>query len=86
MPETAVHEDGELLLPKSKIRFAENFLIPAPAGRFGAWRNRFTSASSVARLPRLRMRDMTSERLALVKTSGILHVRFALNQPSNATI
>jgi len=34
-------------------------------------RNNRASASSVSRFPRLRMRDMTCERLALVKTSGM---------------
>ena len=32
MPEAAIHKDGESLRPKKKIRFAENFLIPSPAG------------------------------------------------------
>ncbi len=36
-----------------------------------AARSSFTNASSVSLLPRPRMRDITSERLALVKTSGI---------------
>jgi hypothetical protein len=34
-------------------------------------RNSFASASSVSRLPRERMRDITSDRFALVKTSAI---------------
>src|SRR5665213_1280845 len=34
-------------------------------------RKNFAKASSVSLLPRLRIRDITSERLALVKTSGI---------------
>lgn len=34
-------------------------------------RNTRTSASSVARFPRDRMRAMTADRLALVKTSGM---------------
>ena len=39
-------------------------------------RNNFASASSVSLFPRPRIRDITSERLALVKTSGI--ERFAV--------
>jgi hypothetical protein len=34
-------------------------------------RNNFASASSVSLFPRERMRDITSDRFALVKTSGI---------------
>jgi len=34
-------------------------------------RNNFASAISVASFPRERMRDITSDRFALVKTSGI---------------
>lgn len=32
VPETAIHEECQPVPPKKKIRFAENFLIPAPAG------------------------------------------------------
>ena len=32
MPETAVHEECQPVPPKKKIRFAENILIPTPAG------------------------------------------------------
>ena len=32
MPETAVHKKRQPVSPKKKIRFAENFLIPPPAG------------------------------------------------------
>ena len=35
------------------------------------WRNNFISASSVAAFPRERMRDITADRFALVKTSDI---------------
>ncbi len=37
-----------------------------------AARSSFISASSVFLFPRQRMRDITSDRLAVVKTSGIL--------------
>lgn len=32
MPETAVHKKRQPVSPKKKVRFAENFLIPPPAG------------------------------------------------------
>ena len=32
VPETAVHKDCQPVPPKKKIRFAENGLMPAPAG------------------------------------------------------
>ena len=32
VPETAVHKECQPIPPKKKIRFAENFLIPPPAG------------------------------------------------------
>jgi hypothetical protein len=37
-------------------------------------RNNFASASSVSRLPRERIRDITSERFALEKTSGMVAI------------
>jgi len=39
-----------------------------------AARNSRASASSVSRLPRERIRDMTSERFALEKTSGMVAI------------
>ena len=41
-------------------------------------RNNFTSASSVSLLPCPRIRDIISDRLALVKTSAMQSVVFAL--------
>jgi hypothetical protein len=32
VPEAAIHEDCQPIPSKKKIRFAENFLMPAPAG------------------------------------------------------
>jgi len=32
VPETAVHKECQPVPPKKKIRFAENILIPTPAG------------------------------------------------------
>jgi hypothetical protein len=34
MPETTIHKNRELELGKNKVRLAENFLIPPPAGDF----------------------------------------------------
>jgi hypothetical protein len=78
MTETAVHEECEPHLPKNEIR--AHFEFPVSAFRLSQCRrqpeilfrrNNFASASSGALFPRERMRDITSERLALVKTSGI---------------
>ena len=34
VPETTVHKDGEFEFVENEIRFAEDFLIPSPAGDF----------------------------------------------------
>ena len=34
MPETAVHKQREFELWKNEVRFAEDFLMPTPAGDF----------------------------------------------------
>ena len=47
--------------------------LPAPAGD-PVPRNNFASASSVSRFPHDRMRDITSERFALVNTSGMIAI------------
>ena len=70
VPETAIHKNRELQLGKNEIGLAKHRLIPPPAG--DALRPEyFASASSVSLFPRPRIRDITSDRLALVKTSGI---------------
>lgn len=32
VPKTAIHENGQPVLPENEVRFAEDFLVPPPAG------------------------------------------------------
>jgi len=78
MPEATIHENGQPRLPENKIR--SYFEFPLSAFRISRClrnpetlfrRSSRASASSVSLFPRERMRDITSERFALVKISDI---------------
>ena len=71
VPEATVHENDNACLAEQEVRLSEHGLMAPPAGD-ARRAQQFARASSVSLLPRPRMRVITSDRLAGVKTSGTL--------------
>lgn len=69
VPGATVHENDNACLAEQEVRLSEHGLIAPPAGD-ARRAQQFAKASSVSLLPRPRMRVITSDRLAVVKTSG----------------